>query len=523
MLLASDRSEDAHTSTVQSTDNGWFTFRQREAEVTDTVSTARIREQLGEWSGRTGPLYVRLADALRAAVEDGRLPSGARLPPERTLADALAVSRSTVAAALEQLADERLVDRRQGSGTYVRGRRRFADEGRRELVDELDEHAILRDLSGRPQATIEFTAAAVQRAPEVIDAVRDLDERSVTRWTDGHGYIPLGIPPLREAVADYLTGGGLPTEPDQVMVTVGAVEGVLLAGRLFVEPGDPVAVETPTYVGALDVLRSLGARLLGVGVDHGGARTDQLADLLTRSLPRLVYLVPDFQNPTGAVLDAARRREVARLSAEFHVPVIEDLVQRDLWFDAPPAAPIAASRPGAPVLTLGSMSKVFWGGLRVGWVRADPVIIERLGRIKTVTNYGTPVIDQLVAARLLPQLPRVAQRRREELTARLAVLEAALARELPDWRWTRPSGGLALWVQMPSPDAHALVPLAERHGVATVPGSTFGLTAREHRDRLRLTFVASPEVIEDGVRRLAAAWRDLTHHGDRRRGEALVV
>lgn len=491
--------------------------------MTDTLDLGRLREVLGDWTARRGPLYGRLAAALRDAIDGARIGGGVRLPPERQLAEGLSVSRSTVAAALEQLAAEGRVERRQGSGTYVERRRRLPDEGRRELVEELDEHALLRDLSGRPQATIEFTAAAVPRAPEVLAAVRDLDEATVARWTEGHGYVPLGIPPLRAAVAAYLTDQGLPTDIDQVMVTVGAVEGVLLASRLFVEPGDPVAVETPTYVGALDVLRSVGGRLLGVAVDHGGVRTDQLADLLARSLPRLVYLVPDFHNPTGAVLDATRRREVARLAAEFHVPVIEDLVQRDLWFETPPAPPIAALRPGAPIITLGSMSKLFWGGLRIGWIRADPTTIERLGRMKTVTNYGTPIIDQLVAARLLPQVDVVAGRRRQELPERLAVLEAALERDLPDWRWIHPAGGLTLWAQLPTPDALALARLAERHGVATAPGPTFGIAAREHRDRLRLTFVAEPDVIEDGIRRLADAWGDLIRHGDPHRRDALVV
>lgn len=491
--------------------------------MSERIGTDRLAEVLGDWTHRGGPLYRRLQDALADAIESGRLAGGTKLPPERDLAGHLAVSRSTVATAMAGLEEHGLVDRRQGSGTYVAQRRLPPDEGRRELVEELDEHALLRDLSGRPQATIEFVAAAVPCAPEVRTAAASLDELDLDRWTQGHGYVPLGLPPLREAVATYLDDQGLPTTPEQVMVTTGAVEAILLTARLFVEPGDPVAVESPSYVGALDVLRSVGARLLGIDVDHNGARTDQLADLLARSLPRSVYLVPDFHNPTGVVMDAGRRREVARLAAEFHVPVIEDLVQRDLWIDAPPPAPIAAADPSAPVLTLGSMSKVFWGGLRIGWVRADRTTIERLGRIKTATNYATPVFDQLIAARLLPELGAVAARRREQVTVRLERLEEALERHLPDWEWTRPHGGLALWARLPSGDAAALTRVARRHGVATVPGSTFGVTGREHRDRLRLTLVASPEEIDDGIRRLAAAWRDLGRGGEVQHREALVV
>lgn len=487
------------------------------------IAIDRLHDALGDWTRHEGPLYQQLAAAFRESIQDRRLTGGVRLPPERVLAAHLSVSRSTVGAAMDELADARLVDRRQGSGTYVHEQPRPPDEGRSELVNELDEHALLRDLSGGRQANIEFVAAAVDCAPEVRTAVGEIDQVTLERWTAGHGYVPLGIPPLREAAAAYLSDQGLPTAPEQVMVTTGAVEAVLLAARLFVEPGDPVAVETPSYTGGLDVLRSVSGRLFGVDTDHHGVRPDQLADLLSRSLPRLVYLIPDFHNPTGAVLNAARREQVARLAAEFHVPVVEDLVQRDLWFDEPPPLPIAAADPSAPVLTLGSMSKVFWGGLRIGWVRADTVTIERLGRIKTATNLGTPVIDQLVAARLLAQIDVVAKRRREQLAAGLDRLEQALTRHLPDWQWHRPAGGLSLWAQLPAPQAPALSRIAERHGVATVPGPSFGINGTDHRDRLRLPFVGDRDTIEAGIRRLAAAWHDITDNVDVGRQQRLVV
>lgn len=487
------------------------------------ISSDELTEILGAWTATDGSLYTRLAAALGDAIEDGRLHADARLPAERHMSADLAVSRSTVSAALDELERRGLVSRRQGSGTYVRAVPRPAAEGRRALVHELDEHALLRDLSGGPEATVELLAAAVDCAPEVRTAVRTIDDDELERWTAGHGYVPLGLPPLREAIARHLSDRGLPTGPGQVMVTTGAVEAVLLAARLFLAPGDPVAVEAPSYIGALDVLRSIGGRLLGVDVDERGARTDQLAALLTRSLPRMVYLIPDFQNPTGAVLSAPRRQEVARLAGEFRIPIVEDLVQHDLWFEHEPPPPIAAVDPDAPVLTLGSMSKVFWGGLRIGWVRSDPTVIERLGRIKTATNYGTPAIDQLVCVRLLPQIETVAARRREQLAIRLARLEAAMRTHLPEWHWRTPAGGLSVWIELPTADAPALVRTAERHGVAIAAGPTFGIGARDHHDHVRLPFVAPPDVIEQGVRRLAAAWADVTRRPDLTRPRAIVV
>lgn len=487
------------------------------------ATAPQINALLDGWTALPGALYAKLASALATAIEDGRLPAGTRLPPERQLSADLAVSRSTVAGALDDLAARGLLDRRQGSGTFVAALAQPASAGRTALVRELDDHAVIRDLSGGPEASVELLAAAVDCAPEVTAEVATLEHGEVQRWTRGHGYVPLGLPALREAIAAHLSVHGLATSPDQVIVTTGAVEAVLLAARLFVEPGDPVAVEAPSYIGALDVLRSVGGRLLGIDVDERGARTDQLAAMMARSRPRLVYVIPDFQNPTGVVLSEPRRREIARLAAEHRVPVIEDLVQHELWFDTPPPAPIAATDSGAPVLTLGSMSKVFWGGLRVGWVRSDPGTVERLGRIKTVTNYGTPAIDQLVSARLLPQVDAIAARRREQLASGLATLETAVAEHLPEWRWRRPEGGLSMWLQLPVPVAPALARSAERHGVAIATGASFGIAAHDHYDRVRLPFVADAGTIVEGVRRLGVAWDDLTHRSGHDQPRAVVV
>lgn len=487
------------------------------------VVSEQLTTILRDWTTGTGSLYLRLANALGAAIDDGRLTAGDRLPPERRMGADLAVSRSTVTAALDALEQRGLVTRRQGSGTYVSSIARPAAEGR-PLVHELDEHALLHDLSGGPEASIELLAAAVECAPEVRAAVATLDDSDeIRRFTSGHGYVPLGLPPLREAIAQHLSSHGLPTTREQVIVTSGAVEGVLLAARLFLEPGDAVAVEAPSYIGALDVLRAVGARLLGVDVDDRGARTDQLAALIARSQPRMMYLIPDFQNPTGTLLSGPRRREVARLATESRIPVVEDVVQRELWFESQPPPPIAVSDPDAPVLTLGSMSKVFWGGLRVGWIRCDPTTIERLGRIKTVINYGTPAIDQMVSARLLPQIDAIAARRREQLAIRLASLEAALHTHLPDWRWRTPAGGLSLWLELPFADAPALAQAAERHGLAVATGASFGIAPRDHHDHVRLPFVAEPSTITEGVRRLAAAWEDVARHSDPARSHAVVV
>ena len=498
-------------------------FNDNWSVVSIVLPLPAITGVLDDWSQGEGPLYRRLAERLKAAIDAGQLQAGTVLPPERHLAEALAVSRSTIVAAFEDLKRSGRLEARQGSGTWVRGRSRLADEGNRELVEELEHHAILQDLSGAPTQTVEFTAAAVSCAPEVTEAAAALRPDLLSQWFTGHGYSPQGYEGLRVRVAERLSSLGLPTSPAEVLITGGATQAVLLAARLFLEPGAAAVVETPSYAGAIDVLHATGARLLSVDTDASGARTDQLADVIARSLPRLVYIVPDFHNPTGRVLSERRRREIARLAGEFHVPVVEDIVQRELWFDEPPPPPIATYAPDAPVLTVGSMSKVFWGGMRVGWIRGSQQVVARLARMKAVDDFGVPVIAQLLSAQLLPLIDDVAARRRRDLEHRLDVLLTAMRTHLPDWRYERPAGGLSLWGQLPTPSADELVRRSASRGVAVVSGGSFGVEHDRHADRVRLPFVASPDVIAEGVRRIGEAWAEMQQGRVHATAPAVVV
>jgi DNA-binding transcriptional MocR family regulator len=197
---------------------------------------------------------------------------------------------------------------------------------------------------------------------------------------------------------------------------------------------------------------------------------------------------------------------VAELSARYRVPVVEDLALRDLWMtDRPVPAPITAHDPEALVISIGSMSKVFWGGLRVGWIRAPRPMIERLVRLKILADMGSGVLSQVIAAACLPRLEDAAGERGADLIERHAVLAGALSRRLPDWTWETPPGGCILWVRLPAGDARELAQVAHRYGVTVVPGQVLSADGG-HADRLRLPFVDEPEVLEEAVRRLALAW-----------------
>jgi DNA-binding transcriptional MocR family regulator len=461
---------------------------------------------LGKWSQGEGPVYRKLASALAAAIERGELEPGSRLPAERVLAQALAVSRTTVVSAYEELRAEDRVESRRGSGTRVRGSLSRGPGLRlREDPSAVRRHPVYRSLVEGPGDTIEFLGAHLP-APELLtrELVR-VDEKALRALTRGPGYLPMGLPALRAAIAKHLSGWGVPTTEEQVLVTHGAQQAIGLAGALFLERGDGVVVEDPTYLGSIDIFTGLGARLQAVPVGGDAAWIARLKELVGRTAPRLIYLMPTFQNPTGAVMPEACRRALARLSREMRIPILEDNTLADLSLGVRPPAPIAAFDAAAPVLTIGSLSKLFWGGLRIGWIRASEDLLARITRLKIMADLGGSLLGQLAAVRLLAEAESVKQARRREMRERLDRLTRLLIRHLPTWKWTKPAGGLSLWVALPEGDANAFAQVAMRHGVAVVPG-TLASPGGGCADHLRIPYVLEAGPMTEGVERLARAW-----------------
>jgi DNA-binding transcriptional MocR family regulator len=237
-----------------------------------------------------------------------------------------------------------------------------------------------------------------------------------------------------------------------------------------------------------------------------GADVEALKRLVAETAPALVYLVPTFHNPTGTVLPESGRREVAHVAEKSGTPILEDESLVDLSFGTdPPPPPIAAFAPQAPVLTVGSLSKLFWGGLRVGWVRGPRPLVVRLTRLKVTADLSGSAVSQALANRLLPHRKDVARRRRRESSARLEHLSALLRERLPEWTFVRPEGGLTLWVRLPSPVAEELTRVALRHGVSIVPGPVHSPSGG-CRGHVRLPFVMEADVMAEGIARLARAW-----------------
>ncbi|WP_030571214.1 aminotransferase-like domain-containing protein [Streptomyces aureocirculatus] len=321
-----------------------------------------------------------------------------------------------------------------------------------------------------------------------------------------------GDPDLRDAVAGRLSRQGLPSGADDLVITTGAQQALSLLATTILDPGAVVAVENPTYLAALQCFGYAGARVVPVPTDDHGIVVDALADVVARERPRLLYLVPTFQNPTGHTLPAERRHAVARLAARHGFWIAEDDPYGELRFRGAPVRPIAA-RPEAADRTvlLGSLSKVLAPGLRLGWLRAPAALSRACVLAKQALDLHSSTVDQAAAARYLTthdldaRLVSARALYRERCEAMLGSLPRVLP---PGSTWSRPDGGMFVWVRLPEGyDATALLPAAVDAGVAYVPGAPF-FTGAADPATLRLSFSAHrPTEIAAGMERLAGVLR----------------
>ena len=449
------------------------------------------------------PLYRALADRLRLLAIDGRIPPDTRLPSERDLAQTLGASRTTVSQAYAALRTDGFLSSRRGSGSLLHA------PGSRPGTPGPDVPAL--DLT---KATM---PAASQLAAAAATAAADLP-RHLLR----HDYDPVGLPALRQALADRYTGLGLSTAPEQIMVTLGAQHAIGLVASTHVRPGDRAVVEMPTYPHALDALVAAGGRPVAVPVDP---RTGWDADALLRAVasgPAVAHLMPDHHNPTGAIMPDELRTAVCHAAARSGAVVVVDETTAELDIDRPaPWTPFARhAAEGTQVVTIGSVGKTLWGGLRLGWVRADVETIARLVAARHVHDLGTPILEQLVLLHALPHLADVAETRRAQLRASRDHLTALLAQRLPTWDVPHVHGGLALWVGLGEAYSSRLALPARERGLAISAGPRFG-TGGEFERHLRVPITAAPGVLDEAVDILARAW-DAVAASPARPGHAFV-
>ncbi|MFI9720024.1 PLP-dependent aminotransferase family protein [Streptomyces sp. NPDC052396] len=435
----------------------------------------QLARALGAWRRPDVPLATALASAVRGAVLDGRVRSGSALPAERRIAAVLGVSRGTVTAALAALREGGWVLTRHGSASTLR-----LPPAAAERIAPLS--------AGGEAGSIDLRRAvpAAPRAAYLAATARAL-ERSAPLLAEA-GETGAGLPVLRSLIARRYTEQGLPTRPEQILVTSGARPALaLLCAQL--RPRTAV-VEIPTYFDALALLRGAGARPAGCRVTGRGWDLDQLAAAFAAAEGQLAYLVPDFQNPTGALMTAAARRTVAELADRHRVTLVVDETMRelDLRDDPRPLPRIRRS------VLIGSAGKAVWSGLRVGWIRASASLVAELGAHPLCAPLSAAPMQQLIAVELLTDPGAVLERRRAELRRQRDHLSALLDGD-ERWHFTVPPGGLALWLRLTTAHAETVTERAHAEGLSLSPGPRFAADATLAR-HLRVPFTPPPEVLD---------------------------
>jgi DNA-binding transcriptional MocR family regulator len=465
------------------------------------INGPHVARLLGDWRSAR-PDYVSLAAAIRLLVLDGRLPLRTRLPGERELAVALGTSRTTTAAAYAALRDEGFLASRRGSGSWTR-----LPADRTGTLPEA--------VTGGAEIDLGFAATA---APErALHRALAAATAELPRHLPGPGYDALGLPVLRSAIAAHLTRRGAPTAPEQVLVTAGAQHALALVLRVLAGPGDRVLVDHPTYPNALDAIRAAGARPVPVALTPDGWDLEMLAATLRQAAPRLAYVIADHHNPTGLTLPDAERDRLVALARATRTPLVVDetLAELVLDEDAPAPTPLAAHD---DVIAIGSMSKAYWAGLRIGWIRAAAPLVQRLAQARATIDLSSPVVEQLVATELLADPDAVLLPHRAALRARRDALAAALRTTLPGWSFELPRGGLSLWVELDAPRSSALAAVAIQHGVRLAAGPRFGVDGAFERF-LRLPYTLPEPRLAEAVERIALAWHAVAAGTARRAAE----
>ncbi|MGY1815260.1 aminotransferase-like domain-containing protein [Blastococcus sp. SYSU D00820] len=472
------------------------------------VDATSLAALLGQWSTGRGSLQVQLERALLRALRRGDLPPGTRLPPERTLASALRVSRGTLATVYDALRDQGWLDSRQGSGTWVR-------------VDAPRPLAVVTDPVGPAARARWLSSRLIDAGDDVVDlsvsAVWDMDplpdevfaaptREQLLADGAGHGYQPLGSPRLRALIARMYAQAGAATSPEQVLVTTGAQQALALAAAATLRPGDAVVVESATYPGAIDALARAGARLVAVPPEGEWASVQVLRDAVERSGARMAYLMPACSNPGGRVMREGRRRALAELFDGLGAYLFADDALDPLPLPGGPR-PLAAFDRAGRVLTAASLSKVAWAGLRVGWLRAPEEVVARVARTRAASDYGMSLLTQSVAAAVLERAESLTSARRAVLTERRELVRTLVARLLPSWRCAPADSGLSLWVRLPAGDADTFLQYAYRHAVTVTPGSVHSVDDSV-LDHIRISCTQPPDVLQEGVSRLARAWEE---------------
>lgn len=471
------------------------------------------------------PIYRQLIRHIRAQIESGTLTAGTRLPASRDLARQLNISRISVVNAYAELRAEGYLSAHAGRGTFVAGERDSAaapptsngahqgyieqpsapDRSLREMMRLSRKPGVINFSHGAPP--MEFFP--VHHLKDAINTVIDRDGSKALGYevTEGYG-------PLRASVRDYVSALGIRCSPDHVLITGGTQQALDLVVQAVLSEGDILVTENPTYLGMIDVARTRRVQLQGISMDDEGIRLDMLENFILDHHPRLIYIMPTFQNPTSRIMPIHRRRQLINLANEYHIPILEDGVYHEFRFEGEQVPPLKALDDSGIVIHASGFTKNLLPGMRIGYIITDGPHYERIVRVKQAADISTPGLNQRAIHLMLERgvLAQQLERNNRELRRRRDVALVAASKYLPPGSyWNTPQGGLYLWIELPKsgPTAAELYISAIQMGVAYAIGNVF-YTNNCGSYRIRLNYAAQrPVDIEEGIRRLGRAWREL--------------
>lgn len=467
------------------------------------------------------PLYIQIKEYIKEKIETGEWTVGTKIPPQRTLAQALGVNRSTVVAAVEELIAEGLLEGKSGSGTKVINN-----------TWSLMTSAPPPDWNSYVQAGIHQpnlpTIQEINKAefdPNIIrlgtgELSPDLFPREMMKQVlnrlpnriDSLGYEePKGLFFLREQLSRYLKTLGIEASPSSILIVSGALQALQLISIGLLQRGATIFLEKPSYLYSLHVFQSAGMRLFGIPLDENGVQTKMITEQKKRQNASLLYTIPSFHNPTGILMSEERRRELIDVCEQERLPIIEDDVYRELWLDSLPPLPLKAIDKNGLVLYLGSMSKTLSPGLRIGWIVGPKPVIERLADIKMQTDYGSSSLSQWAVAEWLSSglYHQHLEEVRKELKIRREVMIDSLQKYFSDIAtWSAPKGGFYIWLRiLPSLSIRELFEKALERGILLNPGNVYDQRATQY---LRLSYsYASLADLDKGIFRLSEVIRQL--------------
>jgi 2-aminoadipate transaminase len=465
------------------------------------------------------PLYIQLRDQIRALVHGGDLRQGDRIPPSRELATQLGVHRTTVANAYAELESEGLISGHVGRGTYISGEgapKRITPavhpmgvDGHLRweslFADDRGEELLSRMTRAVPRGSISFVMARpateffpVEELRNCTNAVWKREGPEILQFGPSDGY-----PALKGALVQLLRSEGYEVGEENLLITGGCQQAFDLLCKAFVRPGETVLIENPTYPGALAIFSGGRARILGVPVktESGpgmtpGVDVSAIEAILMQNRVKMIVLTPDFHNPTGATLPVAERRRLLEIAARFQVPIVEDHIYARLRARGGQVPSLKQLDSSNVVIQVDSFSKIAFPGMRVGWMVAPSNVVDRLRRVKQATDLHTGQLSQAILAEYMRRgkLNRHLERTRKAYSGRLAALEQALTRHMPSGtKWTRPEGGMCVWLELPPGfDSNELLIHARERGVEFSPGRYFYLQ-NPQPNALRLGFAGVNE------------------------------